>query len=307
MAARTGAWEREIALAGPSGESVDLWRTIRSNGTAELAPNRVDVAARALELTLRAGRGRPRTVRLEAGRRGHLRVLAVGAAPAASQEEPLLDVVRRVLRLGDDLAPFYAVARADETLAWAAQGAGRLVSCPTVFEEVVKTICTTNCAWSATVRMVAALVDGLGEPSAGRGEPARRAFPTPEAMAQAPPAFYRERVRAGYRGAFLHAIARGEADGALRLEELASPELDDEEVERRLLALPGVGPYAAAHVGLALGRYRRLVLDSSTRPRYARLVGARRVADRTIERRFARYGPWAGLAFWLLLTRHWAE
>ena len=27
--------------------------------------------------------------------------------------------------------------------------------------------------------------------------------------------------------------------------------------------------------------------------------------DATIERRFRRYGPYAGLAFWLLLTRDW--
>jgi hypothetical protein len=36
------------------------------------------------------------------------------------------------------------------------------------------------------------------------------------------------------------------------------------------------------------------------------VTGARkRVADRTIERRFRRYGRYAGLAFWLLLTRSW--
>jgi hypothetical protein len=29
------------------------------------------------------------------------------------------------------------------------------------------------------------------------------------------------------------------------------------------------------------------------------------VSDKTIARRFKRYGPFAGLAFWLLLTRRW--
>src|SRR5256885_13325676 len=56
----------------------------------------------------------------------------------------------------------------------------------------------------------------------------------------------------------------------------------------RLLALPGVGPYAAAHVMLtSLGRYSRLVLDSWTRPTYGKLSGARgALRDATIERRF---------------------
>jgi 3-methyladenine DNA glycosylase/8-oxoguanine DNA glycosylase len=78
-----------------------------------------------------------------------------------------------------------------------------------------------------------------------------------------------------------------------------------EEIEARLLALPGVGPYAAAHVMLtSLGRYSRLVLDSWTRPTYAKLAG-RKATDTTIERKFRRYGDFAGLAFWLLLTRSW--
>ena len=36
-----------------------------------------------------------------------------------------------------------------------------------------------------------------------------------------------------------------------------------------LLALPGVGPYAAAQVMMTIGRYHRLILDSWTRPTYA--------------------------------------
>jgi hypothetical protein len=35
------------------------------------------------------------------------------------------------------------------------------------------------------------------------------------------------------------------------------------------------------------------------------LNGGRKVSDATIERRFRRYGHYAGLAFWLYLTRDW--
>jgi len=77
-------------------------------------------------------------------------------------------------------------------------------------------------------------------------------------------------------------------------------------VERELLALPGIGPYAAAHVMMTLGRNSRLILDSWTRPTYKRLSGARRQpTDTQIARRFRRYGPDAGLAFWLFVTRDW--
>jgi N-glycosylase/DNA lyase len=173
---------------------------------------------------------------------------------------------------------------------------------PTVYEEVIKTICTTNCAWSATVRMTTALVEHLGDRSAGDHG---RTFPRPEAMAQVDEDFYRDVVRAGYRGAYLKTIAAAVATGELDLEQLHDPDLSEAAVAERLLSLPGVGPYAAAHVMMLLGRYSSLVLDSWTRPTYARLTGKKKVADSTIIRRFRAYGPYAGLAFWLFLTRDW--
>ncbi|MBV8726571.1 MAG: Fe-S cluster assembly protein HesB, partial [Candidatus Eremiobacteraeota bacterium] len=56
-----------------------------------------------------------------------------------------------------------------------------------------------------------------------------------------------------------------------------------------------------------LGRYGKLVFDSWTRPKYLKVSGKRRAADKTIERRFKRYGRFAGLAFWLLLTKDWLD
>jgi 3-methyladenine DNA glycosylase/8-oxoguanine DNA glycosylase len=127
-------------------------------------------------------------------------------------------------------------------------------------------------------------------------------------MAEAGEAFYRDVARAGYRGAYLIQLARAAAHREIDLERLARAtpdELPDEELERELLELPGVGPYAAAHIMMTLGRYHRLILDSWTRPTYARMVGRRTVSDAAIERRFRRYGPYAGLAFWLSITRDW--
>jgi 3-methyladenine DNA glycosylase/8-oxoguanine DNA glycosylase len=305
----SSAWSAELTLTGGGGEPVDLRRTITSHGLVDLPPMRPDPDGRALEITLPLAGGRPRTVQIAEGRPGRALVTAVGRPPSARQADGLLAGVAHVLRLDDDLSPFYTQAADDPDLAWAAAGAGRLIRSPTVFEEVVKTICTTNCAWSGTVRMVGALVEHLGEaaPGAPADGPLGRAFPTPAAMAEAGESFYRVVARAGYRGAYLRSLATDVASGRLDLQELAradADELPDEEVAARLIALPGVGPYAAAHVMMLLGRYSRLVLDSWTRPKYARLRG-RSARDATIERRFRRFGPYAGLAFWLVLTRDW--
>jgi 3-methyladenine DNA glycosylase/8-oxoguanine DNA glycosylase len=303
------AWTAELRLTGAGGEPVDLWRTIQSHGLVDLPPMRIDDEARALEITVPLPGTRPRTARISEGSEGYARVTVLGRAPGSRAADDLLAAVAHVLRLDEDLSPFYATAAADPQLAWATGGAGRLVRSPTVFEEVVKTICTTNCAWSATERMVGALVEHLGEPAAGAADgPYGRTFPTPEAMAEADEAFYRDVARAGYRGAYLRTLADDVASGELDLEALGQAsrdELSDDELAGQLLALPGVGPYAAAHIMLLLGRYSRLVLDSWTRPKYAGLNGGRTVKDTTIERRFRRYGPYAGLAFWLVLTRDW--
>ena len=293
----------EIPLVGPKGEPVDFLRTILSHGVADLPPARVDEAAGAYETTVALPAGRPRTIRIAAGAPGTARVDVRGPRLGERGRSALAETVRKILNLDEDLSGFYEAAAGDPELDWATAGAGRMLRPPTVFEAVVKTVATTNCAWSATVRMVTALVENLGEPAAGGDA---RAFPSAEAMAEAPESFYRDVVRAGYRSAYLRTLAVGVADGSIELEELGagSDGLTDDEVAARLLALPGIGPYGTAHMMMLLGRHSRLVLDSWTRPKYARVRG-RNATDAQIERRFRRYGRYAGLAFWLYLTRDW--
>ncbi len=305
-------WSIEFSLVGPAGERIDLWRTLISHGMTSLPPMSINTETRSLEVVLPNSGRRPRAVRIGSGRPGFGSISVMGRAPGRQAGERLVARVQHVLRLKEDLSGFYALASADPDLAWVTSGAGRLIRSETVFEDVIKTVCTTNCAWSATERMVRALCEHLGQPAPGapasgwRG----RTFPRPESMAEADESFYREVVRAGYRSPYLRTISQAVAEGSLDLEGLgrATPaELPDDEVYDRLLALPGVGPYAAAHIMLILGRYSRLVLDSWTRPKYARLLGRKTVGDKVIERRFRRYGRYAGLAFWMFVTRDWVD
>jgi 3-methyladenine DNA glycosylase/8-oxoguanine DNA glycosylase len=122
----------ERPLRGASGEPVDFARTIVSHGVAELAPNRIDLAARTLETTLPIPRG-ARTVRITA-REKKLRIETV----AGSFAPELADTVAHMFRLDEDLSGFYELVREDE-LSWCALGAGRMLRAPTVFVDVVKT------------------------------------------------------------------------------------------------------------------------------------------------------------------------
>ena len=282
-----------VALRGPSGEPIDFARTIESHGCTSLPPAIDHTSVEHYRYRLRMN-GAVRTLRFQA-ESDNLLVLCDKSLGVAQQRR-LMEVVRRMFRLDEDFGPFYDAISHDAELSWACAGAGRLLASPTVFEDVVKTICTTNCAWSGTVRMVSAIVENLGG----------GAFPTPQAMADASLDFYSNVARAGYRGAYLKTLAQNVADKRTDLEALRPTSgMSDEEAEEQLLKIPGVGPYAAAHIMLLLGRYGKLVFDSWTRPKYLKISGKRRAADKTITRRFKRYGRFAGLAFWLMLTKDW--
>jgi 3-methyladenine DNA glycosylase/8-oxoguanine DNA glycosylase len=282
----------KLPLRGAGGEPISFARTVYSHGCAELAPATIETEPLRYRRTLRID---GRIVEIVLTERDACVIVESDGRIGRRAATEIERIVARMFRLDDDLSGFYAAIAGDERLQWAAAGAGRMLASPTIFEDVVKTICTTNCSWSATIRMTRALAE------LGGG-----AFPEPAVLARTPSRWYTGVAKMGYRGPYIKQIASDVAAGKLDLEALGARDLlSDDEVEAALLALPGIGPYAAAHVMQIIGRHRRLVLDSWTRPTYVRLAQRRRASDTTIQRAFARYGDYAGLAFWLFLTRSW--
>jgi N-glycosylase/DNA lyase len=297
-------------------EPFDLALTVRSHGWYDLPPWRWDEARRLLARPLLLSTGRvvqaevapaePRGLAFRAFHQGRL-------SPAEGREARA--AMETCLALDEDLGPFRALAAELEArrdagggrdlpdLRWAlARGAGRLLRSPTVFEDAVKTLCTTNCSWALTRVMTTRLCELLGEAAPLDG----RTFPTPAAMAARPERFYRDEIRAGYRAPFLMALARSVADGSLDLEALRGSPLPTEELARRISTLRGFGPYATEHLLRLLGRHGHLALDSWTRAKLARLRRKRRPpSDGTLRRWYAPYGDWAGLAMWLEVTADW--
>jgi N-glycosylase/DNA lyase len=285
----------QVTLRPPPG--FDLIATARSHGWYDLPPFSFDGDSQTLHRVITVG-GRAHDLAIRAVR-GALRVKVTPDAPAGEVKSQ----VRVMLRLDEDLSSFYALADDDPKIAWARRrGAGRLLRAPTVYEDVIKMLLTTNCSWSLTRVMVGRLVDKLGDAAPSGG----RAFPTPEAMAARDERFYRDEVRTGYRAPHLVRIARDQASGKLALESWRD-ERDAEALHDRLLELPGIGPYAADNLLRLLGGYGYLGLDSWCRSKLKRLYPRTRDPDRLAERMYRRYGVWRGLAMWLDLTRDWHE
>ncbi len=201
-----------------------------------------------------------------------------------------------MLRLGEDLTDFYGLCEGEPALRHVVEeGKGRILRSPSVYEDVVKTICTTNCTWRQTEGMVGRLVEGLGEPYPL--EPLK-AFPTPEAVAEAGESYLRE-IKLGYRASSIAQLSRQVARGDLDLEGLKHSSLETAELYKRLKSIKGVGQYAAAHITTLLGRYDYLGVDTWTRKLVSeRFFDGAPVTAKEVQEVFAPWGKWRVLAYW---------
>jgi N-glycosylase/DNA lyase len=278
-------------------------RTVLSHGWCALKPFELDQQSWTLVRVLDLTRGEP--VTLEITSRGRVVTIRTSRRVGKKAAAEIERAVRRMFRLDDDLREFYQATTADPEFAWVEQeGAGRLLRSPTVFEDLVKMICTTNCSWALTEKMVSGLVQHLGREAAG----GRKSFPTAAAMAAKPDRFYRDQIRAGYRAPYLAELSQRVASGSLDVEAWLGTELPLEELFKEIKSVKGVGKYAAENLLKLIGRYDGLALDSWTRAQFARLRNQGRVAgDKKILRFYSRFNSWRGLALWCDLTREWIK
>ena len=229
--------------------------------------------------------------------------LIVEVSGAARDLDRIEKGIRHILRLDDDLGEFYSALEGDERLAWIAEvNAGRLLRSPTVWEDLVKTICTTNCSWSLTKKMVSNLIEKLGDTAAD----GRKAFPTPEAMASQTADFYRNEIRAGYRSPYFAELAESVASGEVDVESWMNSDLPTPELKKELKKVKGVGDYAAENLLKLLGRFDGLALDSWLRGQFYKTHNnGRACKDKKIEKFYNRFGDWRGLAIWCDMTESW--
>jgi len=290
-------WKKK-SIAAPKGFNYHL--TVQSHGWYNLAPFKFDETTGTLRYVFaEGGKSKPVTAAVES--KG--RTLMITLDRSVSDRSPILDKIRHIFRLDDDLTGFYEGFCQNE-LSWVRKrGAGRLLRSPTVFEDLVKTMCTTNCSWGLTEKMVSNLVEMLGEKgSDGKGA----AFPTAEAMASQDEKFYRSEIKAGYRSPFFVELADSVASKMVDPEEWLNSELPTPELKKQIKSVKGIGDYAAENMLKLIGRYDGLALDSWLRAQfYKKHNGSKACSDKKIEKRYSRFGEWQGLAIWCDMTEHW--
>jgi 3-methyladenine DNA glycosylase/8-oxoguanine DNA glycosylase len=289
----------EIRIEVPP--SFNFKRTIMSHGWCELKPFEFDQASFLLKRVVDLPDAEPVTIEISQIK-GAIAIKSPIRLNRLNASQVRL-VVRHMLRLDDNMDEFYGQVAADPAFSWiAVEGAGRLLRAPTVFEDLIKMVCTTNCSWALTEVMVNRLVRKLGR----KTKDGKYSFPTPEAMARKPESFYRKVVRAGYRGPYLKELAKKVASGELDVEGWLNSQLPGQELKREIKAVKGVGDYTAENMLKLLGRHHGLALDSWVRGRYAKIhASGRAVTDKKIEHHYRRFGDWSGLVLWCDMTRDW--
>ncbi|MBN1264166.1 MAG: hypothetical protein JXA25_01645 [Anaerolineales bacterium] len=277
---------------------------VHSHGWYQLAPFLFEDEP-ALETIVRVRSGIVLPVRMVPVEGGV--ALRAGLEIGEADRRDLCDQVAWMLDLERDFSEFYQLADREPKLQQARTRAqGRLLRSPTIFEDVVKTILTTNTSWAGTKRMVSALVELYGDSPVGVAEklsdadPARKAFPTPQRLSETSEEELREKARLGYRAPFVYELAKKAASGELALEALKHHRMPADQLHKFLLGIKGVGGYAAAHLLLLLGQYDYIPVDSWARKLVSvEWFAGEGIGDKEVKDKFETWGNWKALAFWL--------
>jgi 3-methyladenine DNA glycosylase/8-oxoguanine DNA glycosylase len=214
------------------------------------------------------------------------------------EQEELTRSISWMLALEQDFTEFYTLARSEPKLAkMVDRMAGRVLRSPTLFEDVIRTMLTTNTLWKHTLRMCREINTRYGDSL--QCDPDQHAFPTPQQLAQVDEPTLREECRMGYRAPYVAELAQRAAAGELELEVLKLSSLPTLELRQELMRIKGVGGYAAANLLMLLGRYDYVPVDSwALKVVSKEFFGGEKITPKQVLSTFERWGKWQGLVYW---------
>ncbi|MEA3310110.1 MAG: hypothetical protein U9Q70_11460 [Chloroflexota bacterium] len=217
----------------------------------------------------------------------------------SAESEEISHKVWRMLRLGENLAPFFQLRANQKYPQHPAVLAGRLLRGTTLFEDVLKAFLLTYQReplardQQPSAQLITHLVDQLG--GSLPSNPTRHAFPTC-AKLQHPSVPLTELL-----GPALGQTTRelvGFCDTELaKIEELQAAHCSLETLTGELNRLPGMRPAMLALLMLSLGRYD--YLPSGDYARHYVYSEPEFAVSTNSSKDFSVWHPWEGLAYWL--------
>ena len=263
-----------------SAHDILLRVTVQSHGWVALEPWKWDGAAGVLSRTDLIGG--PTTITVTQSGQRALDVRA--EAESRTDMSALETTVRRWLSLDWNPTEAIEVASAVDTdvADVVRRGGGRFLRGSTFYEDYLKTVCTVQINWAGTKRMASRLVEEIGGGF----------VPTPAQVLDAGDAGLRERAGLGFRATgVMISTERLLLDGLVDDSGEAAEEALTYEA---LIALHGIGPYAASHLRVLLHDFSRVPVDSEVTAFFRERHG---IGPKEVESFLERWGEYKFLGY----------
>ena len=278
-----------ITITIPTPSDFNFKATIESHGWYQLAPNYADSERSILQRPYKLENGKPVTLILRGGKFHTLIIHIRGQAIIDSQDRNnIMQAVANMFNLNQRLTPFYKEMAKIEGYQWIAEKEpARLLASPTIWEDLAKTLLTTNTSWGNTVKMAERL--SAIDPD--------KIFPSAETITNMLPDEFADCAGLGYRASYLYEVAEHIVLGELDVESWRS--LDSEALYKAIVDLKGFGDYSAGTLMRLIGHHDRLAIDSVAREAYEQVTGSPPESDTDIHQYYEKFGDWRGLVLWM--------
>lgn len=266
----------------------DYITTVDSHGWRDLAPFRYDKDTKTLFRRHCLGDGTPVDWQITNAPDG-LHIVVESEMPLSDATSAEIEqAAARVFALHWNPMPFYEALRDQTNYAWVEQGRhGRLLVSPTVWEDVAKTLLTTNTTWGQTKNMAARLCaldpDGC--------------FPSAAQIAAFEPTDLAAKTGLGYRAAYLVGLAQRMVAGEVDLE--SWHDQSAVEIIKTLKGIKGYGAYATGTILRLLNHHDALAIDTVARAAFKSLTRSEKAEDAELHSYYAPFGVWRGLVLWM--------
>jgi len=269
--------------------------TIYSHGWSDLLPFKIDLERKSLNYSLEIS---PTTFTLIKSTSDSNNNLIIRADSNSKFKDSITTNVKRIFRLDEDFKEFYEIADQHSDYKWiVAKCAGRMLRSPSIWEDIIKMLCTTNCTWRLTQIMTENLFNILGN---------SKSFPSAPKIAETDEQFLRDKIKMGYRAPYLLQFSQDVVSGKLNIKEFESWEGDSISLYKDIRKIKGFGDYAVSSIMKLLGRYDFMGFDSWNRKQfYNKHKKGKACSDEQITKYYKKFGKWAGLFFWLDVTKDW--
>jgi N-glycosylase/DNA lyase len=296
---------KSITIA--TGDNFSFKNTVYSHGWSNLKPFEVVENPLTLYYSVCLPQNRIYRLHITATNDGQLQIKADENINTADGKE-IEKLIKCIFRLDEDYTEFYQLADKNNAFKWVKQlAAGRLLRCGSLWEDMVKMLCTTNCTWRLTQIMTENLVKKLGHQKNGCGNnKIIQTFPGPESVVQCSESFLRNEIKMGYRSPYLLEFASAITTGKLDLLQFEDQTVSTEDLYKNLRAIKGFGDYAVSNLLKLLGRYDYMGADSWSRKKFAeKHFKGKPCDDNKINSFYKKFGKWCGLFFWMDVSEDW--